>query len=144
MSSQAAYDQIATQYAQSQKRAGDFSWNHDLVIPKLLRVVGEVSGRVVLDAGCSEGVVARYLAEQGATVVGIDISHQLIELAQAQKSALPITYAVHDLSQPLPPLDVLADYKPVFPSPHFMHSATGCFTIQLNLGRRAIGPNGQR
>ncbi|MCE7984194.1 MAG: class I SAM-dependent methyltransferase [Caldilinea sp. CFX5] len=101
---QAAYDQIATQYAQSQQRSADdgFSWNHDLVIPKLLQGAGAVTGRVVLDAGCGEGVVARYLAEQGATVVGIDISARLIELAQAQKTALSIHYAVHDLSQPLP------------------------------------------
>lgn len=80
-----AYDQIAAQYAQSQQRSGDdaFSWNHDLVIPKLLQIAGDVTRSVVLDAGCGEGIVARYLAAQGVTVVGIDISARLIELAQA-------------------------------------------------------------
>lgn len=99
-----AYDQIAEQYAQSQRRAGEneFSWNHDLVIPNLLRVVGDVTGRMVLDAGCGEGIVARYLADQGATVTGIDISAPLIQLAQAQEQTQRITYGVHDLSHPLP------------------------------------------
>lgn len=101
---QAAYDQIATRYAQSQKRPADdsFSWNHDLVIPNLLQVVSDVTGLAVLDAGCGEGVVARYLAERGATVVGIDISARLIELAQVQQTEPSISYAVHDLSRPLP------------------------------------------
>jgi 2-polyprenyl-3-methyl-5-hydroxy-6-metoxy-1,4-benzoquinol methylase len=102
---QSSYDQIATQYAQSQQRTTDnsFSWNHDLVIPNLLQVAGDVTGLAVLDAGCGEGVVARYLAERGATVVGIDLSARLLELAKAQKTAQNISYAVHDLSQPLPP-----------------------------------------
>lgn len=101
---QSAYDQIAEQYAQSQQRATNdsFSWNHDLVIPNLLQVAGDITDLVVLDAGCGEGVVARYLTERGATVVGIDISARLIELAQTQQTALPLTYVVHDLSQPLP------------------------------------------
>ena len=100
---QTAYDQIATQYAQSQQHpAGQsFSWNHDLVIPNLLKVVGDVTGLTVLDAGCGEGIVARYLAALGATVVGIDSSAQLIGLAQVQNAQQTITYAVHDLTQPL-------------------------------------------
>lgn len=99
-----AYDQIALQYAQSQQRATDngFSWNHDLVIPHLLRVVGAVTGLTVLDAGCGEGIVARYLATRRATVVGIDSSAQLIELAQAQNGQQRIRYEVHDLTQPVP------------------------------------------
>lgn len=99
-----AYDQIATQYAESQQRSvsDSFSWNHDLVIPNLLQVVGDITGLTVLDAGCGEGVLARYLAKRGATVVGIDLSARLIELAQAQQTEPPISYAVHDLSQPLP------------------------------------------
>ena len=48
---QNTYDQFADQYAQSQQRTTEeFSWNHDLVIPKLLQVVGDVAGLFVLDA----------------------------------------------------------------------------------------------
>lgn len=99
-----AYDQIAVQYAQSQQPAqGDgFSWNHDLVIPQLLQVAGEIAGLTVLDAGCGEGIVARYLAARGANVVGIDSSASLIQLAQAQHEQQRIQYKVHDLCQPVP------------------------------------------
>jgi 2-polyprenyl-6-hydroxyphenyl methylase/3-demethylubiquinone-9 3-methyltransferase len=39
-----------------------------------LRQLGDLRGRVVLDAGCGGGLVARELAAAGATVVGLDRS----------------------------------------------------------------------
>jgi 2-polyprenyl-6-hydroxyphenyl methylase / 3-demethylubiquinone-9 3-methyltransferase len=39
-----------------------------------LKALGDLRGRLVLDAGCGGGLVARELAEAGATVVGIDRS----------------------------------------------------------------------
>jgi 2-polyprenyl-3-methyl-5-hydroxy-6-metoxy-1,4-benzoquinol methylase len=104
MTTQSAYDPIAKQYAASQQRTDekDFSFNHDLVIPHLLKVAGDVAGLTVLDAGCGEGVVTRYLADRGAQAVGIDISSQLLELAQVSNAQQRITYVVHDLSCSLP------------------------------------------
>ena len=79
---QNTYDQVADQYASylRQLREETFSFNHDLVIPRLLERVGSVRGLTVLDAGCGEGIVARLLAEGGAQVVAIDVAARLIEL----------------------------------------------------------------
>ena len=41
---------------------GDFAKRH-LVNPVLLRMLGDVSGQRVLDAGCGNGYLARMLAE---------------------------------------------------------------------------------
>ena len=100
---QNTYDQVADQYASylRQLREETFSFNHDLVIPRLLERVGSVRGLTVLDAGCGEGIVARLLAEGGAQVVAVDVAARLIELAQAQDTQGQVTYLVHDLSQPL-------------------------------------------
>jgi SAM-dependent methyltransferase len=43
----------------------------------------------VLELGCGTGIHARYLAEQGLEVSGIDFSMQMLEKAQARRQALP-------------------------------------------------------
>ena len=98
------YDQFANQYASIVEKPteGEFSPYHSLVLPCLLEFVGDVTGLTVLDAGCGDGYVARILADHGACVVGADISHRLIELAQDSSSGRKIEYLVHDLSKPLP------------------------------------------
>jgi 2-polyprenyl-3-methyl-5-hydroxy-6-metoxy-1,4-benzoquinol methylase len=98
------YDQFANQYASIVEKPteGEFSPYHSLVLPYLLELVGDVTGLMVLDAGCGDGYVARILADHGARVVGADISHRLIELAQDSSSGRKIEYLVHDLSKPLP------------------------------------------
>ncbi|MEM7128512.1 MAG: class I SAM-dependent methyltransferase [Chloroflexota bacterium] len=105
------YEQFAEQYAQSQQRPdnGSFSWNYDLVIPQLLNVVGDVTGCSALDAGCGEGIVARFLADFGAKVTAIDVSPRLVELGKAQDSQNQITWIVRDLSLPLASFDETFD-----------------------------------
>ncbi len=71
-------------------------------MPRFLKLIGDVSGLTVLDAGCGEGYLSRILAEHGANVTGIDISPRLIELARAKDPRGEINYQVADLSQPLP------------------------------------------
>jgi protein-L-isoaspartate O-methyltransferase len=51
---------------------GDFSKRH-LVNPVLLRMLGEVAGRRVLDAGCGNGYFGRMLARAGARVTGVEL-----------------------------------------------------------------------
>jgi ubiquinone biosynthesis O-methyltransferase len=48
----------------------------------ILELVGEVSGRTVLDIGCGDGEFAFELARRGAIVTGIDASAAMIEAAK--------------------------------------------------------------
>jgi 2-polyprenyl-3-methyl-5-hydroxy-6-metoxy-1,4-benzoquinol methylase len=48
----------------------------------IFEVLGDVQGKKVLDFGCGEGHLATQLGRLGARVTGIDISPELIELAQ--------------------------------------------------------------
>src|SRR5438270_11838435 len=66
----------------------------------LLRLVGEVSGRAVLDMACGHGRLTRELARRGAHVVGIDISSALLAKARARETSEPlgITYMRGDVT----------------------------------------------
>jgi len=101
---QNTYDQFAETYAQAyaQPRITGFNTNLDLVIPRLVEVVGRVDGLTVLDAGCGEGIVSRSLVGTATRMVGIDVVPQLIAYARERDLTHSITYTVHDLSRPLP------------------------------------------
>jgi SAM-dependent methyltransferase len=75
------------------------------ILPHLLRLLGEVAGQDLLDAGCGEGYLARILAARGARVTAVDLSPRLVELARAKASADAIDYRVADLCEPYPELD---------------------------------------
>ena len=72
----------------------------------------DLNGLRVLEVACAGGGYARRLAGRGASVVAMDISEGLVDIARAQEQRAPlgITYGVHDLMQPLPtalgPFDV--------------------------------------
>lgn len=106
-----SYDPIADSYADfMQGASGDyFRFQHDLVIPNLLRVCGEVAGLRVLDAGCGEGTVSRLLHSAGAQVTGIDISSALVERARRANGSGDIDFRVADLSRPLADFDAPFD-----------------------------------
>jgi SAM-dependent methyltransferase len=55
--------------------------------PVLWRLLGDVRGRRVLDAGCGTGYLSRKLALQGAHVVGIDVSPAMIAIASERARA---------------------------------------------------------
>jgi SAM-dependent methyltransferase len=98
------YDDYADEYAAYvawREQAGPDADPFGLLLP-LLELLGDVNGRRVLDAGCGEGYLARWLAARGAHVTGIDLSARLIALARARDPGGSIDYQVADLSQPLP------------------------------------------
>ncbi len=61
-------------------------------------------GSRVLDAPCGYGRIARSLAQRGAVVLGVDLSHDLIEEAERTRGAVPLEqlrYRRADLREPL-------------------------------------------
>ncbi|MHB1640926.1 MAG: NUDIX domain-containing protein [Candidatus Dormibacteria bacterium] len=57
---------------------GDFEKRH-LLNPTVLRMLGDVSGRTILDAGCGQGYFSRILATRGARVIGLESAPSLHE-----------------------------------------------------------------
>ena len=75
-------------------RQGWDTFREHLNNPAFLKLVGNLKGKKVLDAGCGEGYNTRIFARMGAIMTGIDISPRLIEHAcrAEQKEPLGIHY----------------------------------------------------
>jgi len=89
------YDRIGTLY----RRAKEQPWRSRLEAPSMMQLVGDVRGRRVVDLACGEGFFTRKLKRAGATrAVGIDISREMIALAESHEAAEPIgcEYRVED------------------------------------------------
>ncbi|NOY35661.1 MAG: class I SAM-dependent methyltransferase [bacterium] len=53
-----------------------------LVSKRVLKLLGNINAKKILDLGCANGKVSRWLAKRGARVVGVDLTGNLIEMAK--------------------------------------------------------------
>lgn len=97
-----AYDDFAANYAEMVDKREQAGIEQEPIMPHFLKLLGDVSGLTVLDAGCGQGYLSRILAARGAHVTGIDLSPKLIQLAREQDPEQQISYQVADLCRPLP------------------------------------------
>ncbi len=78
---------------------GDFARQH-LLNPALFALLGDVSGKRILDAGCGQGYLCRMLAKRGATVTGVEPAEvwYRYSVERERNEPLGITYIQEDLS----------------------------------------------
>jgi ubiquinone/menaquinone biosynthesis C-methylase UbiE len=69
--------------------------------PATLALLGDVKGLRILDAGCGPGIASEILIREGATVVGFDITPEMIDLATKRCAGLAAEFRVADLAEPL-------------------------------------------
>ena len=83
----AVYDAIARDYQRSKSsplRAVIESWTID-------RLLGNIRGRAIFDAGCGDGFHARRLIAAGASrIAGVDVSAAMIGLAREEERRTPL------------------------------------------------------
>ena len=95
--SQQLYDLIAEAYSKT-----DSSLTKEYVAkPTLVTLLGDTSGKKVIDLGCGSGYSTRLVRGTGSNeVVGVDVSSQQILIAQEmeKKKPLGITYQQSDVS----------------------------------------------
>jgi SAM-dependent methyltransferase len=94
-----AYDRLASVWSAT---TDDGPFNGLLERPALRSLVPTgLAGATVLDAGCGSGAQAQWLLDQGAEVIGIDLSPRMSEQARLRCQGRG-RFLVADLAEPLP------------------------------------------
>jgi len=91
------YDELADHYAASSESSPP---NALYDRPTVLRLLGPISGRTVLDLGCAAGHLSRALVDAGADVLAVDKSEQMVAHARRLVGG-KARIEVADVSKPL-------------------------------------------
>lgn len=67
----------------------------DLLDPIILEVLGDIKGKLVLDAGCGDGYLSHRLAKLGAKVTGVEIYKKMLDFALEEQNRNPLTIDYH-------------------------------------------------
>lgn len=130
-----AYDKSAEAYA-------DKFMKLDLYKEKLTSFCRLLkSGSKILDLGCGPGNVAKFLheADQGFTVIGIDLSEEMIKLARQNVQSSSVIFKVKDLRE----LEVgEAEYDAIIASFCIVHLDVYETKELLSKISRMLGANG--
>jgi ubiquinone/menaquinone biosynthesis C-methylase UbiE len=106
--------------------------------PESLRLMGDVAGLKVLDAGCGSGAHAAALLARGAIVTGIDKSSSMLALARERLGGAP-TLSEADLATPLPFADGAFDRVLAALVLHYIED----WSLPLHEFRRVLVPGGR-
>lgn len=74
---------------------GDY-FHRAFIFPNIEKLLELKGGELILDAGCGNGALSRYLTKRGAEVFGVDFSSSLIQ--QAEQRSQGIMYEAMDLT----------------------------------------------
>lgn len=72
-----------------------------LVSKRVIEILGNIENKKIVDLGCGNGKVARWLSQNRAIVSGVDLTNQQIEFARKIESEKNngIEYLIKDISQ---------------------------------------------
>jgi ubiquinone/menaquinone biosynthesis C-methylase UbiE len=80
---QKMYDAFGREYQKSrEEKKPERLFNEFLEVPAMLKAVGNIGRKRLLDIGCGAGIHAKKYFQKGANVEGLDISRTMIELAR--------------------------------------------------------------
>ena len=93
-----AYEKLAEAFSELAPKKAE---NAYIEQPAMRRFIGNANGLKILEAGCGPGILAEYLIDQGAKVVGFDVSPKMIELAR-QRNPKNASFFTSDMAEALP------------------------------------------
>lgn len=79
-----SWGKVASEYHEMVEHAE--SYQQAVILPNLLRVLGDIRGKRIVDIGCGEGFFSRELSENGAIVLGTDVAPEMIRVAREESN----------------------------------------------------------
>lgn len=95
----AVWDQAARWYDSLVGFKGS-EYQQNIVFPGAWQLLELKPGAEVLDLACGQGAFSRYLAQKGMKVTGLDVSQELIHLAQKRQTTKKIRFECADAADP--------------------------------------------
>lgn len=91
------WEEIADVWDEGIGEEGDI--RHKMVVnPSVFEFLGDLSGKLVLDAGCGNGYLSRRMAKTASKVVAVDFTERLIEKATIRgKNYSNIEYRIENI-----------------------------------------------
>jgi SAM-dependent methyltransferase len=62
---------------------------HKILIPTMMRLIGDIANKRVIDVGCGSGYLTAKLANRGSYVLGVDPSKEMIRIAKREYGNFP-------------------------------------------------------
>jgi len=90
-----AWNRVADRWFSRYGEFGDVNREY-IIDPTIFKILGQVKGKRILDAGCGNGYLCRLLSKKGAEIVGVDVSKRSIEIAEEieKKEPMNIQYQI--------------------------------------------------
>lgn len=130
------YDQYHQQNNRFSGVIGRNNFTYWYILKTLQRACSSWQGKKVLDVGCGVGSLSFYVAAQGASVTGLDVSQRAIRIAKdaASSNALPVRFVLGEVA------DVPGHYDVIICSEVLEHIKDEISF--LNALRQRLSPNG--
>lgn len=129
----ARWNDLARWWDSVQGECGD-AYRTQIIYPWIFSHLGPLMGKRVLDLGCGNGSLCRLLANSGATVVGLDVSSEMISHAQRRSSQHHIQYVAGDITiLDMHFLHVFTDVVSVFSLQDMPNPALACAKVYRRL-----------
>jgi ubiquinone/menaquinone biosynthesis C-methylase UbiE len=131
-----AYKKLAKKYAEI---IDTKPHNAEYERPGLLKLMPDVKGKHVLDAGCGTGSLTRWLLDHGANVIAVDASPHMLEEA-FKRLGDNADIRLHDLRYPLDFIE--GEYMDIVASSLVVHYIENIKTVFQEF-YRVLKPGGQ-
>lgn len=96
------WDSNARWYDKNMGEQGD-KLNKRIIKPIVLEMIGNISGKVILDSGCGSGYLAREFSQKAKKVIGTDFSSNFIKLCKKKYSKIVnLEFIQHDVVRKMP------------------------------------------